>query len=168
MEPSKPPPHRTDRLEYVDTLRGFALFGVLRANLFIFSGFSYMTDGQRAALPTASLDKMVYLLELIFVENKFMGLFAFLFGVSFWLFLDRLRQRGVAGTGLFYRRLLWLFVVRLGMVAPVSIRAGRVVVAFAHIQQDPTIQNCRTGRRLTSTNSAGPGCRAQPKTLTDD
>jgi uncharacterized protein len=111
MEPSKPPPYGTDRLEFVDALRGFALFGVLGANLFIFSGFSYMTDAQRAALPTASLDKVVYLLELIFVENKFMGLFALLFGVSFWLFLDRLRQRRIAGTGLFYRRLLWLFLI---------------------------------------------------------
>ena len=111
MDPSKPPTDTTDRLEYIDALRGFALIGVLGANLFIFSGFSYMTDAQRAALPTASLDNFVYLLELIFVENKFMGLFAFLFGVSFWLFLDRLRQRGVAGTGLFYRRLLWLFLI---------------------------------------------------------
>ena len=109
MEPSEPPT-LTDRLEYVDALRGFALFGVLGANLFIFSGFSYMTDAQRAALPTASLDKFVYLLDLILIENKFMGLFAFLFGVSFWLFLARLRQRGFAGTGLFYRRLLWLFL----------------------------------------------------------
>jgi uncharacterized protein len=111
MESAKPPTHRTDRLEYIDALRGFALIGVLGANLFIFSGFSYMTDAQRAALPTAGLDKYVYLLELILVENKFMGLFAFLFGVSFWLFLDRLRQRGVAGTGLFYKRLFWLFVI---------------------------------------------------------
>jgi len=110
MEPSKPPANSTDRLEFVDALRGFALFGVLGANLFIFSGFIYMTDAQQAALPTAVLDKVVYLLELVLVENKFMGLFAFLFGVSFWLFLDRLRQRGVAGAGLFYRRLLWLFV----------------------------------------------------------
>ena len=114
MKPVKPPTHGTDRLEYVDALRGFALIGVLGANLFIFSGFFYMTDAQRAALPTASLDKYVYMLELIFVENKFMGLFAFLFGVSFWLFLDRLRQRGVAGTVLFYRRLLWLFVFEIG------------------------------------------------------
>jgi uncharacterized protein len=111
MDPSQPPTNRSERLEYIDALRGFALIGVLGANLFIFSGFSYMTDGQRAALPTANLDRFVYLLELIFVENKFMGLFAFLFGVSFWLFLDRLRQRGVAGTGLFYRRLLWLFLI---------------------------------------------------------
>jgi len=110
MEPAKPLTDRSDRLEYVDALRGFALIGVLGANLFIFSGFSYMTDAQRAALPTAGLDKYVYLLELVFVENKFMGLFAFLFGVSFWLFLDRLRQRGVAGTVLFYKRLFWLFV----------------------------------------------------------
>jgi hypothetical protein len=60
MDPSKPPTHRTDQLEYVDALRGFALIGVLGANLFIVSGFSYITDTQREALPTAGLDDFVY------------------------------------------------------------------------------------------------------------
>ena len=111
MEPSKLPTNITNRLEYVDTLRGFALFGVLGANLFIFSGFTYMSDAQRAMLSTASVDKVVYLLELIFIENKFMGLFSFLFGISFWLFLNRANARGANGTSLFYRRLGWLFLI---------------------------------------------------------
>jgi len=106
----------TDRLEFVDALRGFALIGVLGANLFIFSGYTYMTDAQHAALPTARWDAPVRLLERILVENKFMGLFAFLFGVSFWLFLSRARQRGSGGMGLFYRRLAWLFVPKLRSV----------------------------------------------------
>ena len=103
--------HASGRVEFVDTLRGFALIGVFGANLLIFSGFTYMADAQRAMLPTAGADKIVYLLELIFVENKFMGLFSFLFGLSFWLFLDRANARGVAGIALFYRRLGWLFVI---------------------------------------------------------
>ncbi|MBI3410783.1 MAG: DUF418 domain-containing protein [Planctomycetes bacterium] len=111
MQSSLPATPTSDRLEFVDALRGFALFGVFGANLWIFSGFTYMSDAQRAMLPTAHLDGIVSILELVLVENKFLGLFAFLFGVSFWLFLDRARARGVDRTGLFYRRLGWLFVI---------------------------------------------------------
>jgi uncharacterized protein len=100
-----------NRVEFVDTLRGFALLGVFAANLFIFSGHVYMTDEQRAALPTVGLDHALHLLELVFVENKFMGLFSLLFGVSFWLFLDRAKARGTDGRRLFYRRIGWLFVI---------------------------------------------------------
>ena len=111
MQPSSTPMRAADRVEFVDTLRGFALLGVFGANLLIFSGFTYMSDAQRAMLSTASADKIVYLLELIFVENKFMGLFSLLFGVSFWLFLNRATTRGAEGARLFYRRLGWLFVI---------------------------------------------------------
>jgi uncharacterized protein len=65
-----------DRLEYVDALRGFALLGVFAANLLIFSGFTYMSDEQRMTLSTAGVDRVVHILELVFIENKFMGLFS--------------------------------------------------------------------------------------------
>jgi uncharacterized protein len=100
-----------ERVEFVDVLRGFALAGVFGANLLIFSGFTYMADWQRAMLPTADVDRVIHLLELIFIENKFMGLFSFLFGMSFWLFLDRAKVRGEEGISLFYRRVGWLFVI---------------------------------------------------------
>ena len=114
MQTSAVPEASTGRLEFVDILRGFALIGVFGANLLIFSGHAYMTDAQRARLPTARFDRIAHLLELIFIENKFLGLFAMLFGVSFWLFLDRARARGAsgrAGLSLFYRRLGWLFLI---------------------------------------------------------
>jgi uncharacterized protein len=113
MRPSSTLVRAADRVEFVDALRGFALLGVFAANLLIFSGLTYMTDEQRAVLPTAGIDHVVHLLELILVENKFMGLFSFLFGVSFWLFLDRARARGADGRRLFYRRVGWLFVIGL-------------------------------------------------------
>ncbi len=113
MQTQDTPKQTADRVEFVDSLRGFALLGVFAANLLIFSGFTYMSEVQRAILPTAEMDKIVYLLELILVENKFMGLFSFLFGVSFWLFLSRANMRGDDGTRLFLRRLGWLFVIGL-------------------------------------------------------
>ena len=76
----------------------------------IFSGLAYMTEEQKASASSTALDKVVYVLEQFFVENKFIGLFSVLFGVSFWLFLDRARARGAPATRLFYRRIGWLFV----------------------------------------------------------
>ena len=98
------------RLPFIDALRGFALFGVFGANLMIFSGFIFMTDEQKAAVMPTVFDHIAHGLYLFFVETKFIGLFSFLFGISFWLFLDRARARGASATALFYRRIGWLFV----------------------------------------------------------
>jgi uncharacterized protein len=106
-------PAAADRLPFVDALRGFALFGVFGANLFIFSGFTFLKPQQQAVVSASGVDDLIYALELIFVENKFLGLFSLLFGVSFWLFLSRARARagGPSPTVLFYRRIAWLFVI---------------------------------------------------------
>jgi uncharacterized protein len=69
-----------------------------------------MTEEQKASVSSTALDKTVYVLEQFFVENKFIGLFSVLFGISFWLFLDRARARGASATSLFYRRIGWLFL----------------------------------------------------------
>jgi uncharacterized protein len=105
------PPSKAGRLEFVDSLRGFALFGVFWANLLIFSGITYMTDEQRASRFGGTLDAVAYLVQRFCIENKFIGLFSLLFGVSFWLFLGRARPAAGSATGLFYRRILWLFVI---------------------------------------------------------
>jgi uncharacterized membrane protein YeiB len=64
------------RLDFVDALRGFALFGVFWANLLIFSGIGYMTDERRSALFPGKRDAIAYTLERFLIENKFMGLFS--------------------------------------------------------------------------------------------
>jgi uncharacterized protein len=99
------------RLEFVDSLRGFALFGVCWANLLIFSGITYMTEEQRASLFGGPLDSLTYSVERFFIQNKFIGLFSFLFGISFWLFLSRVQGRSASPKTLFYRRIFWLFVI---------------------------------------------------------
>jgi uncharacterized protein len=99
------------RLEFVDSLRGFALLGVFWANLLIFAGLEYMHADQRAALFGSPLDRLASLFERFFIENKFMGLFSFLFGISFWLFWDRAQRGGASAPRLFYRRIFWLFVI---------------------------------------------------------
>jgi uncharacterized protein len=111
MRDFRDPRSAAGRLEFVDSLRGFALFGVFGANLLIFSGIAYMTDEQRASLFGGPLDTLAYFLERLFIENKFIGLFSFLFGISFWLFLNRVGSRSASPTTLFYRRIFWLFAI---------------------------------------------------------
>jgi uncharacterized protein len=65
------PAPRADRLEFVDALRGFALFGVFWANLLLFCGINYLTDAQRSARFPGPLDRFAFGFERFLVENKF-------------------------------------------------------------------------------------------------
>lgn len=102
---------RSERVEVIDALRGFALLGVCWANLLVFSGIAFWSDEQRLESFGGIADQAAYLFERFFIENKFMGLFSLLFGVSFWLFLRRVEERGVSPRALYYRRIAWLFVI---------------------------------------------------------
>ncbi|MDQ3080690.1 MAG: DUF418 domain-containing protein [Gemmatimonadota bacterium] len=75
-----------------------------------FSGFDYLTEAQKASAMITGYDRIAHALYLFLVESKFIGLFSILFGISFWLFLDRARARGGPATLLFYRRIGWLFL----------------------------------------------------------
>jgi len=101
----------TQRLQIVDALRGFALLGVYWANLNVFSGLALLSGAPLAAMTASPIDAAAHFLELFLIENKFMGLFSFLFGVSFWLFLSRVNARGAPGIALYYRRIGWLLVI---------------------------------------------------------
>src|SRR5688572_26890006 len=81
-----------ERVEVIDVLRGFALFGVLLANaLWYFSGFAELSEQDVLRLPANPLDSAVFELEQFFVTNKFISIFSFLFGMGF--ALDRKSTR---------------------------------------------------------------------------
>ena len=110
-DPISRPTPRADRIAALDAVRGFALAGVLFANLPLFAGHPYMTGAQLAALPTAALDTLAHAAMQLLVEDKFMGLFALLFGVGAALQLARARAQGAAGVRLHVRRMAWLFAI---------------------------------------------------------
>ncbi|HET9886970.1 MAG TPA: DUF418 domain-containing protein [bacterium] len=99
------------RVELIDVLRGFALSGVMLANLPLFSGDVYLTPEQQQAFPTANLDTWVRAFLQLFVESKFIGLFSLLFGLGFSVQLSRALARGTSFRSFFLRRVGWLFVI---------------------------------------------------------
>ncbi|HEY6401666.1 MAG TPA: hypothetical protein VI479_09675, partial [Blastocatellia bacterium] len=54
----------------VDSLRGFALFGVFWANLLIFSSIDYLTEEQRASLFLGRLEVFGYCFERFLIEKS--------------------------------------------------------------------------------------------------
>jgi uncharacterized protein len=104
------PVSERERSTDVDALRGVALFGVFLANFYGFHLFLMATDTQLLALPSAAWDGVMTRLIRIFVVDKANTIFAFLFGVGFWLQMQRAEEKGADFTRLYLRRLTVLLL----------------------------------------------------------
>jgi uncharacterized protein len=95
-----------ERVAELDVLRGVALYGVFLVNMMGFAGPGLMaTEGQLLALPTAGFDQAMHELLSWLVTDKANSLFAFLFGLGFYLQMQRLEARGADFDRLYLRRL---------------------------------------------------------------
>lgn len=110
--PALVPTSKRDRYVVMDVLRGFALFGVMLINLYEFGGVDVLiTAEQLAALPSAALDETLkFWLELL-VYDKANTLFAFLFGLGFWVQMERLQARGAPFRSIYLRRAAILLII---------------------------------------------------------
>jgi uncharacterized protein len=100
----------TDRVVELDVLRGVALFGVLLMNIVGFAHNDMMaTEQQLLVLPTAAIDGALNQLLAWLVESKAYTIFAFLFGLGFYVQLQRASSRGGDFDAIYLRRLTVLF-----------------------------------------------------------
>ncbi|HLQ37960.1 MAG TPA: DUF418 domain-containing protein [Planctomycetota bacterium] len=129
-DPTPLQPIRTDeRIEAIDVVRGFALFGVLLANLVWWTQREHLEKAARDALPTARLDAVVTQANTLLIEGKFFTLFSFLFGLGFAVQLQRAAARGGDGTRIYRRRLLVL--LGIGLLHNTFVWAGDVLHIYA-------------------------------------
>ncbi len=94
------------RLDAVDMVRGFALFGVMLVNMYNFGASSLDW--------TAPIDELAFSVKRFFFETKSWRLFSFLFGFGFALQMLRAEQRGARFLPFYLRRLAVLFVIGMG------------------------------------------------------
>jgi len=102
----------SERVAIMDVLRGVALFGVFLANMTGFAHTGVMaTEAQLEALPTAGWDAALHDVLDWLVTDKANTTFAFLFGLGFWLQMQRLETRGADFVRIYRRRLLVLLAI---------------------------------------------------------
>jgi len=104
-EPNAAPVAASERIEFLDVLRGVALFGILVVNL-PFLGMSMSeTLGWPSIWDGGGANAWAGALVRALAENKFMALFSTLFGVGLALQVDRAEARGVDPSSFYPRRL---------------------------------------------------------------
>lgn len=118
-----------ERLAVVDALRGFALFGILLANVLYWSGWGMVTDAQRLVWGGEAGALWQYRFHHFIVDGKFYTLFSFLFGAGFALQLERLLRRGQDGLRIYRRRVLVL--LGIGLVHSFLIWDGDILTLYA-------------------------------------
>ena len=118
-----------ERIDLLDVVRGFALFGVLLANLVWITTDVVLTDARLSQLPTAPLDRIVKPLVVLFVDHKFYTLFSFLFGLGFAIQLSRGEERRYNVVAVYGRRVSILAVIGLLHIA--FIWYGDILLVYA-------------------------------------
>jgi len=110
------------RIEAVDMVRGFALFGVLLVNMFNFGSGGYFWN--------EPIDELAWSVKQFFFETKSWRLFSFLFGLSFALQLIRAKERESKFAPIYLRRLIILFVIGVGSMV---IYDGDILMLYAQL-----------------------------------
>ena len=123
------PTTSSERIASIDTLRGFALLGILVMNIQSFGmiGAAYMNP--TATGPLSGLDYWVWWLSHLLADMKFMSIFSALFGAGIVLMWERASASGRKSTGLHYRRMLWLLL--FGLAHAHLLWYGDILVPYA-------------------------------------
>jgi uncharacterized protein len=118
-----------ERFDLLDSLRGFALFGILLGNILNLSGYRFLSDARRAALPFSAADGPLEFLVRVFVEGKFYSLFSLLFGIGFAVLLVRSEAVGRSFRRFFSRRLSILLAI--GLLHATLVWFGDILTLYA-------------------------------------
>jgi uncharacterized protein len=107
------PSKGSQRVESIDALRGFAILGILLANILSWSGVKYLPLSELKQLPSFDIDLMVYHLNGFFVDTKFYTIFSLLFGIGFYFQFNKNRNNQKDFMKTYYRRLIFLMLFGL-------------------------------------------------------
>jgi uncharacterized protein len=126
--PTAGPIDGSERSALLDSLRGWALLGILIANMVAFVGFAFLDDTGREATIGSAFDDIAELLLEWLVVGKFYSIFSLLFGIGFAIQLGRLEARG-EGVRRYLRRLAVLFLI--GLAHLLLLWIGDIVALYA-------------------------------------
>jgi len=118
----------SERIQFIDVLRGMALFGILAANMRAF--FAPLDAyGNIGVLFHSRADVLAQAFIDAFIQGKFITIFSFLFGMGFAIQMSRAEARGVRFLSFYPRRLLALAL--FGLIHGILIWGGDILLTYA-------------------------------------
>lgn len=138
------PVQPAERIQLVDIVRGFAVLGILIANIVAFAGYSIELNSL-----TLFTDRLIGVLTRFLVEAKFYSLFSFLFGWGMSVQMTRAEARGGEFVPLYLRRTLLLLVI--GLIHGLLIWSGDILTTYALLGFLLLLFRKRSGKQLLVT-----------------
>jgi uncharacterized protein len=119
----------SERIIALDVLRGFSMLGILIMNIQSFSMIQAAYFNPTAYGDLGGLNKAVWICSHIFADQKFMTIFAILYGAGIILITRSAESKGRKPAGLHYRRTCWLLVI--GLLHAYLLWYGDILVVYA-------------------------------------
>jgi uncharacterized protein len=105
------PTKAINRIQFLDALRGIAVFAIFTANITYFSGFFIVEDAIALSWAKLPIDKALETILHTLVDGKFYTIFSLLFGIGFTIQYENLKKRGLPFKPFFRRRMFWLLII---------------------------------------------------------
>jgi len=116
-----------ERISELDIVRGLALFGILMVNMSFFK-YPVFFDRYPTSFPPGSDQFFAWVIQ-IFFTGKFYAIFSFLFGLGFYIFMERAEAKGLDLVPLYKRRLLALLA--FGSIHLFLLWSGDILFTYA-------------------------------------
>ena len=150
IDPVRPvhgsPVTAAERFASLDMLRGVAILGILVMNIYAFAmPFSAYTNPLLMG-GTDALNMGIWFFTHILFDQKFLSIFAMMFGAGLVLMTGRAEVKGAKPAPIYFRRQFWL--VLLGAVHGYLIWFGDILFAYALIGMMVYLFRKRTPRTL--------------------
>jgi len=120
-----------ERIVSLDVLRGVAVLGILVMNIYAFA-MPFVAYSDPLVMGGVEAHNIgTWFFTHIFIDQKFLSIFAMLFGAGMILMARRAEARGVRFGRIYYRRQFWLLV--LGMLHGYLLWVGDILFSYAAI-----------------------------------
>jgi uncharacterized protein len=130
-QPTLAPVRSEERISALDTVRGFALLGILVMNILAFGVPNAAAWKPTLAGGASGWNLFTWFVIEVLGDGKMRAIFSLVFGASVLLLVERLSRRGtgVDAADIHYRRMLWLLV--FGLIHAYFIWFGDILYPYA-------------------------------------
>ncbi len=125
------PAEASERIIAIDTLRGVAVLGILVMNIYAFAMAFAAYQNPLADGGTEWYNLATWFFTHLLFDQKFLAIFAALFGAGFVMMMMRAKARGAPYRGIWFRRNAWLLL--LGALHGYLLWFGDILFMYALI-----------------------------------